>query len=142
MAGGQKPNNGTLLSARTCLGAGSDVVCQGHARFEGLGGHTGGDSRANAGNWNHYTGDVLRSAACGPLGANAQDHCVLAMFFSACILMSSESVNEGRPDKNLRPGLRGCSGCLPHFGLQVQGCLRDLFEGEHDHGGRNHQVCL
>jgi len=37
----------------------------------------------NAGNWNDYTGGVLSSAACGPMGADYQDHCVMATGFNA-----------------------------------------------------------
>eukprot|EP00440_Ansanella_granifera_P049890 gb/GFBE01054068.1/.p1 GENE.gb/GFBE01054068.1/~~gb/GFBE01054068.1/.p1 ORF type:complete len:385 (+),score=104.36 gb/GFBE01054068.1/:1-1155(+) len=37
----------------------------------------------NAGVWNDYTGGVLTSAACGPMGAEFQDHCVMAVGFNA-----------------------------------------------------------
>merc|ERR1712139_64787 len=37
----------------------------------------------NAGTWNDYTGGVLTSAACGPMGAEYQDHCVQAVGFNA-----------------------------------------------------------
>jgi len=37
----------------------------------------------NAGTWNDYTGGVLTSAACGPMGAMYQDHCVMAVGFNA-----------------------------------------------------------
>jgi hypothetical protein len=37
----------------------------------------------NAGAWNDYTGGVLTSAACGSMGADAQDHCVMAVGFNA-----------------------------------------------------------
>merc|ERR1719145_167100 len=36
----------------------------------------------NAGVWNDYTGGVLTSAACGPMGAQYQDHCVMAVGFN------------------------------------------------------------
>merc|ERR1712046_210915 len=36
----------------------------------------------NAGTWNDYTGGVLTSAACGPMGAMYQDHCVMAVGFN------------------------------------------------------------
>jgi len=36
----------------------------------------------NAGNWNDYTGGVMTSAACGPMGADYQDHCVMATGFN------------------------------------------------------------
>jgi len=36
----------------------------------------------NAGAWNDYTGGVLSSAACGPMGAEYQDHCVMATGFN------------------------------------------------------------
>ena len=36
----------------------------------------------NAGAWNDYTGGVLTSAACGPMGAMYQDHCVMATGFN------------------------------------------------------------
>lgn len=37
----------------------------------------------NAGVWNDYTGGVLTSAACGDMGADSQDHCVMAVGFNA-----------------------------------------------------------
>merc|ERR1711904_487951 len=37
----------------------------------------------NAGAWNDYTGGVLTSAACGSMGADSQDHCVMAVGFNA-----------------------------------------------------------
>merc|ERR1711977_812589 len=36
----------------------------------------------NAGNWNDYVGGVMTSAACGPMGAEYQDHCVMAVGFN------------------------------------------------------------
>ena len=36
----------------------------------------------NAGQWNDYTGGVMTSAACGPMGAMYQDHCVMATGFN------------------------------------------------------------
>eukprot|EP00747_Dinoflagellata_sp_TGD_P026736 gnl/TRDRNA2_/TRDRNA2_132141_c0_seq3.p1 gnl/TRDRNA2_/TRDRNA2_132141_c0~~gnl/TRDRNA2_/TRDRNA2_132141_c0_seq3.p1 ORF type:complete len:408 (+),score=95.32 gnl/TRDRNA2_/TRDRNA2_132141_c0_seq3:62-1225(+) len=36
----------------------------------------------NAGVWNDYTGGVMTSAACGPMGAMYQDHCVMAVGFN------------------------------------------------------------
>lgn len=36
----------------------------------------------NAGAWNEYTGGVMSSAACGPMGAAYQDHCVMAVGFN------------------------------------------------------------
>jgi len=36
----------------------------------------------NAGSWNDYTGGVLTSNACGPMGAEYQDHCVMAVGFN------------------------------------------------------------
>jgi len=36
----------------------------------------------NAGSWNDYTGGVMSSAACGPMGADYQDHCVMATGFN------------------------------------------------------------
>lgn len=37
----------------------------------------------NAGVWNDYTGGVLTSAACGPMGADYQDHCVMAVGYNS-----------------------------------------------------------
>jgi len=37
----------------------------------------------NAGSWNDYTGGVLTSAACGPMGAMYQDHCVMLAGFNS-----------------------------------------------------------
>merc|ERR1712187_125627 len=37
----------------------------------------------NAGTWNDYTGGVLTSNACGPMGAEYQDHCVMAVGFNS-----------------------------------------------------------
>jgi len=37
----------------------------------------------NAGVWNDYTGGVMSSAACGPMGAMYQDHCVMAAGFNS-----------------------------------------------------------
>jgi len=37
----------------------------------------------NAGVWNDYTGGVLTAAACGSMGAEYQDHCVMAVGFNA-----------------------------------------------------------
>jgi len=37
----------------------------------------------NAATWNDYTGGVLTSAACGPMGAMYQDHCVMAAGFNS-----------------------------------------------------------
>eukprot|EP00930_Biecheleria_cincta_P024747 TRINITY_DN1767_c0_g1_i2.p1 TRINITY_DN1767_c0_g1~~TRINITY_DN1767_c0_g1_i2.p1 ORF type:complete len:389 (-),score=81.27 TRINITY_DN1767_c0_g1_i2:274-1440(-) len=36
----------------------------------------------NAGVWNDYTGGVMTSAACGDMGADFQDHCVMAVGFN------------------------------------------------------------
>jgi len=36
----------------------------------------------NAGAWNDYNGGVMTSAACGPMGAMYQDHCVMATGFN------------------------------------------------------------
>jgi len=36
----------------------------------------------NAGVWNDYTGGVMTSNACGPMGAEYQDHCVMAVGFN------------------------------------------------------------
>jgi len=36
----------------------------------------------NAGVWNDYVGGVLTAAACGPMGADYQDHCVMAVGFN------------------------------------------------------------
>jgi len=36
----------------------------------------------NAGAWNDYTGGVMTSAACGSMGADSQDHCVMAVGFN------------------------------------------------------------
>jgi C1A family cysteine protease len=36
----------------------------------------------NAGQWNDYTGGVMTSAACGSMGADYQDHCVMATGFN------------------------------------------------------------
>jgi len=36
----------------------------------------------NAENWNDYNGGVMMSAACGPMGAEFQDHCVMARGFN------------------------------------------------------------
>jgi len=37
----------------------------------------------NAGAWDDYTGGVMSSAACGPMGADYQDHCVMAVGFNS-----------------------------------------------------------
>jgi hypothetical protein len=37
----------------------------------------------NAGVWNDYTGGVLTAAACGSMGADSQDHCVMAVGFNS-----------------------------------------------------------
>lgn len=37
----------------------------------------------NAETWNDYTGGVLTSAACGPMGADYQDHCVMAVGYNS-----------------------------------------------------------
>jgi len=37
----------------------------------------------NAGAWNDYVGGVMSSAACGPMGADYQDHCVMATGFNS-----------------------------------------------------------
>merc|ERR1712007_27956 len=37
----------------------------------------------NAGVWNDYTGGVLTSTACGSMGADSQDHCVMAVGFNS-----------------------------------------------------------
>jgi C1A family cysteine protease len=37
----------------------------------------------NAGVWNDYVGGVLTSAACGPMGSDYQDHCVMAVGFNS-----------------------------------------------------------
>ena len=37
----------------------------------------------NARAWNDYVGGVMTSAACGPMGAEYQDHCVMATGFNA-----------------------------------------------------------
>jgi C1A family cysteine protease len=37
----------------------------------------------NAGVWNDYNGGVMTAAACGPMGADYQDHCVMATGFNA-----------------------------------------------------------
>jgi len=37
----------------------------------------------NAGAWNDYTGGVLTSTACGSMGADSQDHCVMAVGFNS-----------------------------------------------------------
>merc|ERR1711977_433949 len=44
-----------------------------------MGEHTPVSICVNAGTWNDYTGGVLTSAACGPMGAMYQDHCVMAV---------------------------------------------------------------
>jgi len=36
----------------------------------------------NAGNWDDYVGGVMTSAACGDMGADYQDHCVMATGFN------------------------------------------------------------
>merc|ERR1719235_1841081 len=36
----------------------------------------------NAGTWNDYVGGVMSAAACGPSGADYQDHCVMATGFN------------------------------------------------------------
>jgi C1A family cysteine protease len=36
----------------------------------------------NADSWTEYTGGVMTSAACGPMGADYQDHCVMAVGFN------------------------------------------------------------
>eukprot|EP00933_Yihiella_yeosuensis_P020881 TRINITY_DN16650_c0_g1_i3.p1 TRINITY_DN16650_c0_g1~~TRINITY_DN16650_c0_g1_i3.p1 ORF type:complete len:387 (+),score=73.86 TRINITY_DN16650_c0_g1_i3:93-1253(+) len=37
----------------------------------------------NAGVWSDFTGGIMSSAACGDMGADAQDHCVMAVGFNA-----------------------------------------------------------
>merc|ERR1719145_82412 len=37
----------------------------------------------NAGVWNDYTGGVMSAAACGSMGADSQDHCVMAVGFNS-----------------------------------------------------------
>jgi len=37
----------------------------------------------NAGSWNDYTGGVMSSLQCGNMGADYQDHCVMATGFNA-----------------------------------------------------------
>merc|ERR1711959_329164 len=37
----------------------------------------------NAGVWNDYTGGVMTSSACGPMGAMYQDHCVMATGYNS-----------------------------------------------------------
>merc|ERR1711972_976789 len=37
----------------------------------------------NAGVWNDYVGGVMTAATCGPMGADYQDHCVMATGFNA-----------------------------------------------------------
>jgi len=44
--------------------------------------HTPVSICVNAQTWNDYTGGVLTSAACGPMGAMYQDHCVMAAGFN------------------------------------------------------------
>jgi len=44
--------------------------------------HTPVSVCVNAGTWNDYTGGVLTSQACGPMGAMYQDHCVMATGFN------------------------------------------------------------
>merc|ERR1711907_789931 len=36
----------------------------------------------NAGAWNDYTGGVMSAQACGKMGADYQDHCVMATGFN------------------------------------------------------------
>merc|ERR1711904_470416 len=36
----------------------------------------------NAGVWNDYTGGVMTANACGSMGADSQDHCVMATGFN------------------------------------------------------------
>ena len=45
--------------------------------------HTPVSVCVNAASWNDYVGGVLTSAACGPMAADAQDHCVMATGFNA-----------------------------------------------------------
>lgn len=44
--------------------------------------HTPVSICVNAGVWNDYTGGVMTSAACGSMGADSQDHCVMATGFN------------------------------------------------------------
>lgn len=44
--------------------------------------HTPVSVCVNAGVWNDYVGGVMTSAACGPMGAAYQDHCVMATGFN------------------------------------------------------------
>ena len=44
--------------------------------------HTPVSVCVNAGVWNDYTGGVMTSNACGPMAADAQDHCVMATGFN------------------------------------------------------------
>ena len=44
--------------------------------------HTPVSVCVNAGSWNDYTGGVMTSQACGPMGAMYQDHCVMATGFN------------------------------------------------------------
>eukprot|EP00438_Fugacium_kawagutii_P023791 Skav231620 [mRNA] locus=scaffold1638:244935:245543:+ [translate_table: standard] len=39
--------------------------------------------KVNAGVWNDYTGGVLTASACGPMGADYQDHCVMAVGYNS-----------------------------------------------------------
>jgi len=45
--------------------------------------HTPVSVCVNAGVWNDYTGGIMTSKACGPMGAMYQDHCVMATGFNA-----------------------------------------------------------
>merc|ERR1712072_1051595 len=50
----------------------------------------------NAGTWNDYTGGVLTSAACGPMGAMYQDH--LEMAKNTCGLADDATIPDVKLD--------------------------------------------
>ena len=61
----------------TCSGASQDL-----AKFAQALETTPLSVCVNAENWNDYTGGVMSAAACGPSGAQYQDHCVMATGFN------------------------------------------------------------
>ena len=67
-------------SAYVCaaLDAGGDDDAKLQSALE----HTPLSVCVNAANWNDYTGGVMTSKACGPMGAMYQDHCVMATGFN------------------------------------------------------------
>ena len=64
-----------------CTGT-SGCTTQDLKKFKAALEHTPLSVCVNAGAWNDYVGGVMSSAACGPMGAMYQDHCVMATGFN------------------------------------------------------------